>query len=230
MGPTGSSTQAPSELESRLVTGEAYEEAVNRLVDMGFAKDEVTAAMRASFNNPERAVEYLTTGVIPAEEDEDIAAPAVGGEGRPNTGSLDFLRNDPQFQQLRALIQQNPQMLAPIIEQLSQTSPELLQLIEQNREEFYSLIMEGTNMEDLAAVAGEEGSEEEGETYAEGGSGNIPPPGAQILRVSEEERQAIERLEAMGFEKARVVEAFFACDKNEELAVNFLLEHLNDQD
>ena len=210
-------------MESTLVTGEAYEDAVNRLVDMGFPKDEVTAAMRASFNNPERAVEYLTTGMIPAD-DED-AAP-TGGEGRLSSGALDFLRNDPQFQQLRAVIQQNPQMLGPIIEQLGQTSPELLQLIEQNREEFYSLIMEGANMEDLAAVAGEDGSEED-ETEGEGGD---VAPGAQILRVSEEERTAIERLEAMGFDKARVVEAFFACDKNEELAANFLLEHLNDQD
>lgn len=219
------------EAESRLVTGEAYEDAINRLMDMGFAREEVVAAMRASFNNPERAVEYLTTGLPPTAEDdegeeeegedveEDVGA-TNRGEG---AGSLDFLRHDPQFRQLRTLIQQNPQMLGPIIEQLSQTSPEILQLIESNREEFYSLIMEGANSEDVMMTMGNgDGSEDEEATDL--------PPGAQVLHVSDTERQALERLESMGFDRARVIEAFFACDKNEELAANYLLEHINDQD
>lgn len=45
------------------VVGSALEEAVNNIVDMGFEKSEVQKAMRASFNNPERAVEYLMTGI-----------------------------------------------------------------------------------------------------------------------------------------------------------------------
>ncbi|PJF18697.1 UV excision repair protein RAD23-like protein B [Paramicrosporidium saccamoebae] len=215
---------ATGDAESKLVTGEAYEDAVGKLVDMGFGKEEVMAAMRASFNNPERAVEYLTTGMLPAEEDE---APMAHHE---SSGSLDFLRNDPQFQQLRSLIQQNPQMLGPIIEQLSQNSPEILQLIEQNREEFYALIMEGANPDGEGEGEGEgEESNEEEDDGGDGDDGELPP-GAQVLQVSEEDRQAIERLESMGFGRAHVVEAFFACDKNEELAANYLLEHLNDQD
>lgn len=221
--PVTATTQSlAGDAESKLVTGEAYEEAVGRLVDMGFGKEEVMAAMRASFNNPERAVEYLTTGMLPADDDE---APMAQHE---SSGSLDFLRNDPQFQQLRSLIQQNPQMLGPIIEQLSQNSPEILQLIEQNREEFYALIMEGANPEG-EDDEGEGEGEDDGEGEGDDGDDELPS-GAQVLQVSEEDRQAIERLESMGFGRAHVVEAFFACDKNEELAANYLLEHLNDQD
>lgn len=244
--------------ESKLVTGTDYEEAIGRMVDMGFDRNQVIAAMRASFNNPERAVEYLTSGILPnvagpedsevdsttenigdeegegegededhgdlalseGEDDNEEQSEIVGGT-RPsrtgqtasrNSGMLEFLRHDPQFQQLRSLIHQNPEMLGPIIEQISQTSPEFLQLIEQNREEFYSLLI----------------NEEEVDNGGTGPTAGELGEGAQILQVTEEEQAAITRLEGMGFDRARVIEAFFACDKNEELAANYLLEHIND--
>ena len=43
-----------------LVTGTDYERAVEELVNMGFGREEVVRALQASFNNPARAVEYLT--------------------------------------------------------------------------------------------------------------------------------------------------------------------------
>lgn len=54
-----------------------------------------------------------------------------------------------------------------------------------------------------------------------GGAGGQQPG---VLRVSQEEMDAINRLTQLGFPKHKAAEAYFACDKNEEFAANYLFE------
>ncbi|KAK6330735.1 hypothetical protein TWF718_002936 [Orbilia javanica] len=252
---------------SSLAMGSARENAIQQMMEMGFERPNVEAAMRAAFNNPDRAVEYLMSGIpehlqrdtAPAQSsrapptqppasatataattesqpaadaDEPVnlfeaaAAQRQGSRGTPAGGrggastnplaalaggaggaNLDFLRNNPQFQQLRQVIQEHPQMLEPILQQVGQANPQLAQLISTNPEGFLRLLSEGVDDEELAGAA---------------------PGGGLAIHVTEEERDAIERLCQLGFERDVVIQAYFACDKNEEMAANFLFENPQD--
>ncbi len=63
---------------------------------------------------------------------------------------------------------------------------------------------------------------------AGGGAAGANPPGT--IRVTQEEMDAIGRLQALGFPKHKAAEAYFACDKNEELAANYLFDSGFDDD
>ena len=55
-----------------------------------------------------------------------------------------------------------------------------------------------------------------------------PPVVAPQMDISPEDEAAIGRLEQLGFHRALCIEAFFICDKNEEMAANYLLNHGDD--
>jgi UV excision repair protein RAD23 len=219
--------------DPNLVVGDEYERSVTEMMSMGYPRSQIVAAMRASFNNPDRAVEYLLSGQIPnidegGDEGEEMsdteshpapaetpAAPGLGGDD-----PLAFLRSQPQFAQMRALLQQNPSLLAPLLQQLAQSNPQLLTLINEHQNEFYNMINEP--MDSDSSSSG-------GSIPSAATGGSAAQPRQQSITITQAEREAIDRLKALGFPEGMCVQAYFACEKNENLAANFLLSQ-NDED
>lgn len=297
---------------------------------MGFPEAEVRACLRASQGNPDVAVEYLMNG-IPAYAQEIVnasnSAPAAtptntqqssSNNNPPSSSSsepLAALRNHPQINQLRQLVQSNPSTLQAVLTQIGQQQPDLLQEINANQELFLQImnepvgsstgnsntsgatttttttttapspaapsssgfggagnaaaLLEGMNNpaqmaqmiqnmspEQLQAMAGMMGVPPEQLTamaqligqmppedfqqhmnmalqqgggaglgdFMGGGAGGGVPPGAQVVRLTEEEMAAVDRLADMGFDRTEAAQAYLACDKNEALAANLLMD------
>ncbi|GMN57088.1 hypothetical protein TIFTF001_026205 [Ficus carica] len=57
-------------------------------------------------------------------------------------GNLDFLRNSQQFQAMRAMVQADPQILQPMLQELGKQNPQLMHLIQQNQADYLRLINE----------------------------------------------------------------------------------------
>lgn len=228
---------------------------VNEMMLMGYEREQVVAALRASFNNPDRAVEYLLTGFpggdqapTPAPDTDPPpasgtpAAPAGGVSVPANTGSspsaggdnpLSFLRNQPQFHVMRQLIHQNAALLPALLQEIGRENPELLQEISSHQEEFIQMLNEPNP--DAVPVGGGGGGGGGGSGGSVGGAGGIgggTPGGSHMnyIQVTPQEKEAIERLKALGFPEGLVIQAYFACEKNENLAANFLLQQNFDDD
>ena len=106
---------------------------------------------------------------------QPLPPPPGAGGAAGGLGNLDFLRDNPQFQQLRQIVQTQPRMLEPILQQVGAGNPQLAQLIGANPDQFLQLLAEDTE-------------------------GDAPlPPGMQEISVTEEERAAIERVCPLGF-------------------------------
>ena len=51
--------------------------------------------------------------------------------------------------------------------------------------------------------------------------------GINYVQVSQEEKDAIDRLQDLGFDRSVVVQAYFACDKDEVLTANYLFVRIS---
>jgi UV excision repair protein RAD23 len=293
-------------------------EIVNNLTGMGFPEAEVRHCLRAANGNPDIAVEFLTNGIPPGMQPGEQGGAASAAMAASSTVSgggqtLSTLRNHPQFNDLRRLVQSDPHMLQTVLTQIGQQQPDLLAEINANQEEFLRMMNEPISESSSSSGAGAGGTSSRaissrsssggGSDGAEGGLppglmegmanpaqmaqliqsmsaeelnqmagmmglsadqlrataqmlGQIPPEqlqqymmqamgggdvgslggmmggggggGPQVLRLTEEEMAAVDRLADMGFDRTEAAQAYLACDKNEALAANLLMDSMAD--
>jgi len=244
---TTSSANTITSAESQLVTGSQYEAMVTELMQIGFERPQVVAALRRSFNNPDRAAEYLMSGEPLPEEDEPMVGGDISTESTATTAAttapttaattaaggdgLAFLRQLPQFNLMRRMVQTNPGTLPQMLQELGQENPALLQMIRDRQEEFIALLNEpipADGSQDVSGGAGGDlGSAQPAVPFGESGDGG-GGDGNRYIQVTPQEKEAVDRLKALGFPEHLVIQAYFACEKNENLAANFLLSQAFD--
>eukprot|EP00985_Skeletonema_marinoi_P029422 scaffold27810_cov153-Skeletonema_marinoi.AAC.2 len=323
--PSATTTESSSAADDEFPT-----EVINNLKALGFPESDCRACLRASNGNPDVAVEFLMNGIPPGISAAAAAGSSSAGASSSSattttgTGALEALRHHPQFNDLKRLVQTNPNMLSAVLQQIGQQQPELLQAINANQAEFLQMMNEpvGTGGSggsggavNPAPAAGANNnnpfSGSSGSSAAAASNAGMPPgmealgnpaqlaamlqsmppqeqhamasmmgmtvdqlqqtaqmisampqeqvqqymnmamqgaggpgmgglggmmggaggmggggggAGAQVLRLSEEEMAAVNRLTEMGFDRAAAAQAYLACDKNEALAANLLMD------
>ena len=288
------------------------EDVVSNLTSMGFPEPEVRHCLRAAHGNPDVAVEFLTNGIpdgvseaanlVQATNSSSSAVTstpsAAAVSSTTTTRPLQALRNHPQFDALRRLVQTNPAALQQVLTQIGQQQPDLLAEINANQAVFLEMMNEpiaaapaapsGNSSRTASAVGGsadanammmdelgggnpaqmaqmiQSMSAEELQQMAqmmgisadqlrdtarmigqmppeqlnqfmmqamagngmEGMMGGAGGAGQHVLRLTEEEMAAVDRLTEMGFDRSEAAQAFLACDKNEALAANLLMDSM----
>lgn len=254
-------------------------EAVESLTAMGFPERETRSALSAAMGNPDLAYEYLLTGIpehgmaTMAQRSPALQAPTPSSSAAlaPGGSDIEQLRNHPQFNTLKQLVQQNPAALPQVLNLIGQQSPQLLTAIHANNEAFLAMMNEPISntptqvaqpfppsamgnpadmVQMLAAMPAAQRAQfaqslgmspDQLNTFMQMVS-SMPPDqlnqmmssmnggqagGGQqegVIRLTEEEMASVNRLVALGFDQQHAAQAYLACDKNEALAANFLLE------
>ena len=182
---------------------EQFAKQINDLVEMGYERDKAEKAIKAANGSLDAAVEYLNSGNIPE--------PSQGGAnfGNLDQETIEELKKNASI--IKCLCVNNPEKLPSIMANIKTRSPELFEIIKQHEEDFKNLLVSPLTQEDI-------------NNFQSIQQELRRPQGPQI-RLTKEESDAVKRLQDLGnFSQAEAVQAYLACDKNEEMAANFLFE------
>ncbi len=185
-----------------------YTEQINALVDMGYEKEKVERAIKAANGSIDLAVEYLHEEQIPNQNEPNTGNANSNIPSSSNSNLPEELKKNASI--IKCLCMNNPEKLPSILTNLKEHSPQLFELIKQHEEDFKNLLVSPLSEEDIRNF---QSIQQE-----------LRRPPGQTIRLTKEESDAVKRLQELGFSQADAVQAYFACDKNEEMAANFLFE------
>jgi UV excision repair protein RAD23 len=201
---------------------EKYTQQLNSLTDMGFERGQAEAAIKAARGQIDLAIEFLYNGIPEGINDLDGDQMEGEGEGEDEgdgDGDDDPLKKVASIAKI--MCQNNPGRLTTLLQNIQQNDPDLMNLIKEREEEFKTLLEKPVTEADYRAVQ----SFQQEMGLGTGGHSHGSGRGQIRISLTQEEREAINRLKDLGnFSEADVLQAFFACEKNEELTANYLFE------
>ena len=218
----------PAEKIEKKNNEEKYTQQLNSLVDMGFEKSQAEAAIKAARGQIDLAIEYLYNGIPEGINnnnlDQEQEQGQQGGEVGEDNNEDDPLKNVASIAKI--IGQRNPSALTRLLQSIQQNDPDLMNLIKEREEEFKTLLEQPITDRDYRAIQRfqqEMGLAGIGVRFP--GQGGMSGQRQIRLDLTPQDREAINRLKDLGnFSDAEVIQAYIACDKNEELTANYLFE------
>ena len=198
---------------------EPSEENIQMLMGMGFGREESRKALRKTRDNVEIAANLLLEGAnldnIPDPEEQEPQAAAAGNF------LAQLLANKEQFIQAVTAMPEQFEQLYQIIEQ---RDPGYGRHCRSNPELFYDVLASSLNPN--MGQRPQQPQQQQQRPQYQPAPQAAPQPAGNGQQLSQEDEEAIGRLQQLGFSRNQCVQAYLITDKNETLAANYLLDGL----
>jgi len=134
---------------------------------------------------------------------------------------LASIMSQSHFRRVQDLIQQSPHLVSSAIESLATADPDMYNFISENPDIFVNAL----NHPPLAGSRSHENSaQQQRQAMRAGGMSQQPMVDQLVGGITEQDKEAIERLKELGFSEILAIQAYMACDKDEQLAANLLFQ------
>lgn len=197
-----------------------YSIQINQLVEMGFIKSEVEIAIKAAKGNIDKAIEYLSKGVKNIkikEESEDE-------EENKKECDLKILDNKTDIEIAASVVK-------ILVNSKKYSINQVLNLIQRNDSDLYKRIKDQEKY--FIELLNNPISEEDTNIYnaysKKTGWDNFHKKNTKSnkIKLTKNEYEAVKRLKNLAnVSEYQAYEAYIICDKNENLAANYLLENI----
>ena len=215
---------------------------VKRLIEMGFSEAESKDAIEKNNNDFKASIMYLAQNMEGEDfgdiEDEEQGEIYFKPEMLDNFNVSEPNAINNIVSVIKVLVSQDPTMLQDLIEEVGESNEQILKFIKDNEVQFKELMAKPINDEDYKVfekLMGEQNHEDHSGVVgvyadeAEEAESDAFPANPDSFNeltkdFTEKDNDSINSLVSLGFSRVDAIQAYIACDKNEEQAANFLFQ------